>query len=140
MYQSIHSRRKAPAQPSTRDIWSSPQVILGKRGELLSRELSYLLVRLHLNLKKTQESSLQENLDRASPQSYRASPQPCKNNVEVLDLILDKKRASSNVMRKKRAPSQNRRQAPPTSRSVYSSVGKKKPLLFLEVLGKRKRS
>ena len=90
MYQSIHSRRKAPAQPSTRDIWSSPQVILGKRGELLSRELSYLLVRLHLNLKKTQESSLQENLDRASPQSYRASPQPCKNNVEVLDLIRDK--------------------------------------------------
>ena len=38
------------------------------------------------------------------------------NNIEVLYLNLDKKIASSNSMRKKRDPSQNRRQAPPTSR------------------------
>jgi len=46
----------------------SLQVTLGKRRELLSRrERLYLLANLHPSLKKTEESSLLVNMDRAPP-------------------------------------------------------------------------
>ena len=92
---------------------SSVQVALGKRREFLSGE-------------KMQESSLLVNISSS-----------LQNNVQVFHLILDKGRASSHVIRKKRTPPQN------TDRPfqlhekqesfVHASVGKKR----LFSLGKR---
>ena len=62
-----------------------------------------------------------------------------KNNVQVFYLILDKKRASSHVIRKQRTPSQTRETGPSNfmrkKSSVYRSVGKKRPPFSL---GKRR--
>ena len=105
---------------------SSLQVVPVRRREFLSCELLYLLLVkscLHLNLRKTEESSLLVNIDRAHS--------VVKSNVKVFYLILDKKRASSHVIREKRTPSQK------TDRTlqlhdkqesfVYASVDKKRP-------------
>ena len=90
---------------------NSLQVTLGKRKELLvGRELLYLLTSLHPNLKKTEESSLLVTMDKVLQSSVATS------SALPLYFILDEKRAYSNVVRKTRAPSQNSRQAPPTSR------------------------
>ena len=81
----------------------SPQVIRGKRRELLSsRELPLPRGKSPFNLENIEETSLLAR-EEGAPRH----------------LILDKKRvgASSNLMRKKRAPPQRSRQAPPTSRA-----------------------
>ena len=62
-----------------------------------------------------------------------------KNNVQVFYLILDKKRASSHVIRKQRTPSQTRDRPfqlhEKEESSIYRSVGKKRPPFSL---GKRR--
>ena len=104
---------------------SSLQVTLGKRRELLSSELLYLLGSLPFNLKKIQESSLVGNMDRTTPvfKNNRVSFRPHPRH------------------RKKRTPPQKREDRPlqlheQEESSVYRSVGKKRPPFSL---GKRRR-
>ena len=131
----------------TREVWCSPQPsegnekpstrssetrreltpsYFGKRREFLSRELLYLLVGLHLNLKKIEESSLLVHMDRAPPslQKQRISFRPHPQQEESFLQCNEKEEGPI---------SSKDRQAPPTSRerrklcAVYRSVGKKRP-------------
>ena len=58
---------RSPLRDPLKQEESSLLVIFGKRREFLSRELFYLLASLHLDLKKTEESSLLGSMDRAPP-------------------------------------------------------------------------
>ena len=58
---------RSPLPDPLKQEETSLQDTFGKRREFLSRELFYILGSLHLNLKKTEESSLLVNMDRAPP-------------------------------------------------------------------------
>ena len=58
---------RSPLRDPLKQEESSLLVIFGKRREFLSRKLFYLLASLHLDLQKTEESSLLGSMDRAPP-------------------------------------------------------------------------
>ena len=123
---------RSPSPHPLKQEENSLQVTLGNRSDLLSeREYLYLLASLHPNpnFKKTEASSVLVNLDGAHP--------VFKSNTYVLYLILDKKRASSSVMRKTRAPSQNSNKPLQSHEKDEGSVGKKRPLFSLGKGNKR---
>ena len=63
----LQKEMRSPLRDPLKQEESSLLVIFGKRREFLSRELFYLLASLHLDLKKTEESSLLGSMDRAPP-------------------------------------------------------------------------
>ena len=58
---------RSPVRDPLKQEESSLLDILGKRREFLPREIFCLLASLHLDLKKTEESSLLGSMDRAPP-------------------------------------------------------------------------
>ena len=122
---------RSPSPHPLKQEENSLQGTLGSRSDLLSeREFLYFLASLHPNpnLKKTEASSVLVNLDGAHP--------VFKNNAYVLYLILDKKRASSNVMRKTRAQSARRDLCSHLAREINKRV----PDYFLFLSRRRKRA